>query len=223
MSITCHGNHWFTFLRLVVSWCWLDDLATLKEPLVIKLRIIFRQTANLQAVWDHQCRKQVSMQFLVRHWRDCRSVSQRKKRTENLYLQVRWCKRIVLELCRLDKVEMNKFRTCGLNSWVLPWSLCRWLKSLWTGRRPYRSTVAVRPPCLHIQRFWHLPPLPSLPKCTHPEKSRGQEKYDIHTLNNEHELAHLPLPMMTIFSGSNNASFGVGEVKLSGWHSSPSL
>jgi len=48
-------------------------------------------------------------------------------------------------------------------------------------------------------------------------------KYDVRTLNNEHELAHLPLLMMTTFSGSNNASFGVGEVKPSGWHSSPSL
>ena len=49
------------------------------------------------------------------------------------------------------------------------------------------------------------------------------KKYDIRTLNNAHELAHLPLLMMTIFLGSNNASLGVGEVKLSGWHSSPSL
>jgi len=75
----------------------------------------------------------------------------------------------------LIRYDVNKSQTCALDSWVLPWSLCRWLKSLWIGRRPYRSTVAVRLSCLHIQRSWRLLPLPSLPECTHPEKSRGQK------------------------------------------------
>jgi len=139
---------------------------------------------------------------------------------KKIYTQVRWCEGIVLDLYRLDKVDVNKSQTCTLDSWVLPWSLCRWLKSLWIGRRPYRSTVAFLPPYTTVL----TPSSFAIVTWMYPSRKVARaKKNDIRTLNNAHELAHLPLLMMTTFLGSNNASFGVGEVKYSGWHSSPSL
>ena len=146
-----------------------------------------------------------------------------EKNWKNIYSQVKWCEGIVLELCRLDRVDMNKFFkpvlwTHGsyLDLCVDGWEVC--------GLAANRTAVML----LYAFPASIYNSLDAFLLCHRYlnvliQKVARARKYDIHTLNNAHELAHLPLLMMTTFLGSNNASFGVGEVKYSGWHSSPSL